>query len=394
MSAPQQLTCQQVLEALIECDGSRTAAADKLGVNRMTVNEYIKRARKLGLEVPPPAFRSVTAEKLVEGTQSAHEAAPEGFVIKGVSSLVDEEGNVKQQWIKTNADYEQQMRMLEAAAKALSSTIAPQEPVPAPVAETMAPLCNLYTITDYHVGMLAWRKEGGADWDLGIAEMLLARSFGLLVKSAPPARIGIVNQLGDFLHTDGFQAVTPTSHHQLDADSRFPKIVEVAIRAARGLINAALAHHEHVIVNMEEGNHDLASSVWLRAFFKVLYEKDPRVTVLDSPLPYHAYQHGKTMLAFHHGHVKKLDKLPGFMAAQFPEMWGATTYRYAHTGHLHHTHEKEDNGMTVTQHPTLAARDAFASRGGWHANRAAQCVTYHEEFGQVGRNIVTPEMVR
>jgi hypothetical protein len=26
--------------------------------------------------------------------------------------------------------------------------------------------------------------------------------------------------------------------------------------------------------------------------------------------------------------------------------------------------------MTVLQHPTLAARDAYAARGGWHAERA------------------------
>jgi hypothetical protein len=26
-------------------------------------------------------------------------------------------------------------------------------------------LCNLYTFTDYHLGMLAWGEEGGDDWD-------------------------------------------------------------------------------------------------------------------------------------------------------------------------------------------------------------------------------------
>jgi hypothetical protein len=52
-----------------------------------------------------------------------------------------------------------------------------------------------------------------------------------------------------------------------------------------------------------------------------------------------------------------------------------------------------NNGVTVVQHPTLAARDAYAARGGWIADRAAQAITYHKRFGQVGRVMVCPEMV-
>lgn len=50
--------------------------------------------------------------------------------------------------------------------------------------------------------------------------------------------------------------------------------------------------------------------------------------------------------------------------------------------------------MTVVQHPTLAARDAYAARGGWISERQASAITYHKLHGQVARNIVTPEMVQ
>jgi hypothetical protein len=99
------------------------------------------------------------------------------------------------------------------------------------------------------------------------------------------------------------------------------------------------------------------------------------------------------MLGFHHGHKVKNESLPMLFAAQFPAMWGATTKRYAHCGHRHHADEKEYSGMTVVQHPTLSARDAYAARGGWIADRATQCITYHERFGIVARTIVTPEML-
>lgn len=385
-----QFTCQQVIDALNDCAGNRTHAAAKLGMNRETIRKYIKRAQKMGMDVPPSG--AVSAETIIENTGAAHDAAPEHYSVKGVSSLVDSEGNVVQQWIKTNQDTEQRVAMLRAACEALKEEIPPQCPIPPP-APRLDRLCNLYTITDYHVGMLAWRQEGGADWDLQIAERTLIGCFRSMIANSPPARLGVVNQLGDFLHTDGFMPLTPTSKHVLDADSRFPKIVQVAIRALRAVVNIALSKHEQVVVNMEEGNHDLASSVWLRALFEALYDQEPRVQVLTSPLPYHAVQHGKVMLAFHHGHMRKIDKLPSLMAAQFPQMWGSTTKRYCHTGHLHHTHEKEDAGMTVIQHPTLAARDAYAARGGWHAERAARAIVYHEEYGEVGRTTVTPEMI-
>ena len=49
--------------------------------------------------------------------------------------------------------------------------------------------------------------------------------------------------------------------------------------------------------------------------------------------------------------------------------------------------------MTVIQHPTIASRDAYAARGGWIADRSMTAITYHKEFGQVGRTTVVPEML-
>jgi hypothetical protein len=127
--------------------------------------------------------------------------------------------------------------------------------------------------------------------------------------------------------------------------------------------------------------------------FQAMYENEPRIEVIDSELPYYCYSHGETMLAWHHGHLKKTHELPILFAAQFPKVWGGTTKRYCHTGHRHHVEEKEHSGMTVIQHPTLAARDAYAARGGWIAERQVTSITYSDKFGQVARNTVTPEML-
>jgi hypothetical protein len=142
-----------------------------------------------------------------------------------------------------------------------------------------------------------------------------------------------------------------------------------------------------------EGNHDEAGSVWLRHMLAALYEDEPRLTVNDSELPFYVSQWGEVMIGFHHGHKVKNEQLPLLFAAQFPKMWGETTKRAIHCGHRHHVDEKEYNGVTVVQHPTLAARDAYAARGGWIADRAIQAITYHRKFGQVGRVYVCPEML-
>lgn len=301
---------------------------------------------------------------------------------------------VERTWERMSPDQEAYALAQRAALEALAEELPRVRPLQGPaLLSTNERLLNLYTLTDSHVGMLAWHKEGGADWDLKIAENVLVGCFAQMIAGSPPARVGFVNQLGDFLHSDGLLPITPTSGHILDQDGRFSKMVGVAIRVLRRVVDMSLAKHESVVVLLAEGNHDMASSVWLRHMFKALYENEPRVHVIDSELPFYAYQHGKTALFFHHGHLKKPETFVGVFAPQFPVIWGATTKRYAHAGHRHHWTGKDDQGLRVIQHSTLAARDAYAARGAWFSEREATSYTYHDDYGQVASNTVSPEML-
>lgn len=374
-------TQKRYVDALIEHGGIR-AAARALGVGKSAVQDSLSRLKNAA------AARGYAPE-----FDLTHPVAP-GQMLKGTSTLY-KDGQPVMQWVKTRADAAQLEIFMRSAAEAMSEELPRAKPIKAP-AFSDAKLASVYTLTDSHVGALCWHRENLAangDWDLAIAERVLTGCFEHMVKASPPARVGIVAQLGDFLHSDGLEAKTPTSGHILDQDGRFPKVVQTAIRILRRVIGFALQKHEHVVVLMAEGNHDLASSVWLRAMFKALYEDEPRVEVIDSELPYYVFQHGATMLAWHHGHLKKNDQLPILFASQFPKVWGDTTKRYAHTGHRHHVEEKEHSGMTVIQHSTLTSRDAYAARGGWMSERQCTAITYHADFGQVCRNTVTPEMM-
>lgn len=380
-------------------DWATARQAEIIDAVNVAGGNYTKAARALGLG----NNRSYLVKAVAAVKQSAAKRgyAPEGhmthpvpspFMVSGTSTLFDEDGKARLQWVKTRIDGERLEQAVRAAVEALA------EGVPRAV-KTKAPkglrgdLLTLYTLTDSHVGMKSWQAETGGDWDLSIAEQTLTGAITELMRAAPNAETGFINQLGDFLHYDSLKSVTPEHGHLLDADSRYEKMVRVAVRILRAVIDMALAKHKRVVVVMAEGNHDMASSVWLRHLFGLLYEKEPRVTVIDSPLPYYVHQHGETLLAFHHGHLSKNDSLPLLFAAQFPKHWGETTRRYCHTGHRHHVEEKEHSGMTVIQHPTIAARDAYAARGGWVADRSMTAITYHARHGQVARHTVVPEML-
>lgn len=372
----------EIIEA-IEKTGSMRKAAAALGLHKNTVQDAMKRLKMTA------ALKGYSPEH-----DLVHPIAP-GQMLKGASTYYNKDGKPTAQWVKTSADSERQAAIQRAAFEAMAEELPRLAPAAGP-GFVNNDLATVYTLTDSHVGAMCWHKENLdplGDWDLGIAERTLTGCFEHMIKASPDSRVGVVAQLGDFGHQDGLSPVTPTSFHVLDSDSRFPKIVETMVRILRRVIAMALAKHEHVVVLLAEGNHDISSSVWMRVMFKALYENEPRVEVIDSVMPYYVYQHGSTMIAWHHGHLKKNDQLPILFASQFPQMWGSTSKRYAHCGHRHHVEEKEHSGMTVIQHSTLAARDAYASRGGWMSERQCTAITYHAEFGQVARSTVTPEML-
>ena len=370
---------KRICEAM-ETEGSQRKAARKLdGMSQSYLCERLKKLRVYA------ETRGYAPEYGINDLPPSHQ------LLNGVSTLYDADGNVTARWVKLKADQEAMRAAMLAALEGMCSEIPRAKPVKSPDM-TDESLCNLIMFTDYHFGQLAWHREGGSNYSLSIAEQLMSDSFGYMIKAAPRAKTGIVCFQGDTAHTDSLLPLTPAHKNVLDADGRFSKIVSVVIRSMRRVVGHALAKYENVHLVICEGNHDEAGSVWLRQMFTALYENEPRISVNDSELPFYVYQHGETMLGFHHGHKVKNEQLPGLFAAQYSKMWGETRKRYAHCGHRHHVDEKEYSGMTVIQHPTLAARDAHASRGGWISDRAASVITYHERFGQVGRVTVCPEM--
>jgi len=348
--------------------GSNRKAAAALGMNIRTL---MRRKESLALKGWSP-------------DHDMTKTVPDGFTVRGVSTYYDKDGKVAGQWVKSQQDAEAVRRMIDGIMAGLCAEVPREKPMRTPKREPDG-MMNLYVVTDYHMGMLAWREETGADWDTQIAEDMLVAWFARAIAEAPAADVGVFAQLGDFLHWDGWDAVTPTSRHLLDADTRFPKLVQVAARAIKRIIRMLLTKHARVHVIMAEGNHDMTSSVWLRQLCAAMFENEPRVTVDLRPDPYYCVEHGRTALFFHHGHKKRLANIADVFASKFRATFGRTDHAYAHMGHLHHVEVKETNLMIVEQHRTLAAPDSHASRGGWLSGRDAQVIPYSDVYGERSR---------
>lgn len=318
---------------------------------------------------------------------------PKGQAIKGVSVLVDPEGRELVKWVKTNTEPDNPHIFREAALAAFQEVIAKEPPVPAPLF-CMSNMLSQYTITDMHLGALAWNLEtGSGDYDLALGEKLLMNWFGAAIASSPASKRAVFSQLGDFLHYDSFKTVTPEHQHLLDADGRYPLLVRTAIRSIRKIIRMLLEKHEIVDVIMADANHDGSSEVWLREMFAVLFEDEPRIRIEICPGTYNVIEHGDVSLFYHHGHRKDITNVDSVFAGKFREIYGRTRFSYAHLGHRHSDEFKRTNLMKVEQHETLAAPDAYAANGGWLSGRSAKVIHYHDKRGEVSRTIITPEMV-
>jgi len=322
---------------------------------------------------------------------------PDPKTIVKLSTLYDQEGNVTQQWIAEKPDAIAQTEAWQEYAKALTEDIPRVEPVDPPEI-TDSDLMVGYPVGDHHMGMLSWPEETGAQWDIGIGERMLAGATDYLMQRAPDAGKGLIVFLGDFMHYDSFEPVTPTARNQLDADSRFPKMVRASIKAMRHLIDSALRKHIHVNVIVEVGNHDLSSSIFLMECLANTYEREPRVTIDTSPRHFHYLRFGEVLIGTHHGHGVAMKELPLLMATDRKEDWGRTKHRIWWTGHVHTGKRVEQigaqdfSGCTVERFRVLASADAWAAQKGYRAIRGMNAIVLHKKYGEVSRNTVSPEM--
>ena len=354
--------------------------ADAIGTTKWSVRDTLK---------------NLKSRAAMQGHSPDHDmvhTVPVGFNVKGVSTYYNDEGKPVGQWVKSASDKEAQFQMMIERIELACEGIKPWRPIKQP-AKVEQDLLTLMVITDFHLGAYCWGQETSEDYDTNMARDLFLSSIKEMIDSTPKSKIGMLCNLGDFLHWDGLDQLTPSGKNLLEGDSRYSRIVDIAMTVMDEAVRMMLKKYEKVVFVCAEGNHDLAGSIWLRKFIRKLYANEPRLEVIDNDFPYYAYRHGETMLCFHHGHKAKMGSLPKVFASEprFREDWGKSKIAYIHSGHYHHERLLEDAGAITEQHPTLASRDSYATRLGLMSQRGAKVITYDAADGEVARITVRPK---
>jgi len=376
---------QEQIMGEYETLGSSRQVADKLALDDAAVRKTVRVVKKRA------------AEQGVSPEAQLNHPAPAGYVTPFITAHY-KDGELQQAWMRYKPEEIQRLKAINNAIDSMVNECKPFKLVPAPGGPIDDDLHTVYHFTDFHLGMYAWSKECGDDWDMEIAETAFMDGLSDLMNRSPNSKYATFAQMGDFLHWDGLLAVTPQSQHVVDADTRYDKLVELSMRVTVKAIHMMLQKHDQVVDIQMEGNHDISGSIWLRKHHKIMFANNPRVTVDDSVAPYYATLFGDNLLAFHHGHKRNNKQVAEFFSGspKFRPLWGQAKRTYIKTGHYHSGEIvlSEVGGAIVERLPTLAAKDSYAARGGWNSFRSTSAVTYHKTKGQHSSVTTVPVEVR
>lgn len=372
-------TEKDLVNALIET-GSMSSAASKLNRNQRNLQ------RRLA------GIKDRAAKQGYSPSHDMTHTVPNGFSVKGVSTLYDDEGNVKVQWVKSNAEQQKKIDNLKEIVEHLIDDLPPYKPsIKAP--RKVSNLLSVYPMGDPHIGMYAWADECGDDFDADIAERNLCEATRRLVECSPASEQALIVNVGDFFHADSLENKTMRSGHQLDVDTRWPRVLKIGINAMRTCVDAALAKHKKVKVVNVVGNHDDHTAVMLSLVLDAYFRKEKRVEISTNPGWFHYHKFGNNLIGMTHGDKTKPQDLPQIMAADQSKEWGDSKHRYWYTGHIHHDTLKEYTGCKVESFRTLAAKDAYTASHGYRSGRDMQCIILDKEHGEVERHRINIEML-
>jgi hypothetical protein len=306
-----------------------------------------------------------------------------------VSQLVDADGEIKTQWIKSERSKEDRLQVFtEAVRDMLEPYRARAHEVPAPApALLQEDLVNVLPVGDAHVGLFSWWAETGENFDLKIAGSMYRTAYDQIFAAAPKASTLLLVSVGDYFHSDGAKNAT-TKGTPVDVDGRWPKVLREGLDLMRYAIELGLRTHETVIVVPAGGNHDAEATITMAIALCYLYEGNPRVVVEDLPRKHHYYRFGRCLLGVTHGDTGKPADLPSVMACDRPQDWGETEHRHWYTGHVHHDTVKEYRGATVESVRVLPPSDAWHKGQGYRSGRDLKLDTWHKDYGKDGRIVI------
>ncbi len=251
----------------------------------------------------------------------------------------------------------------------------------------------LYEISafDLHIGKLTWAEESGENSDLKIQTRRVTEIFEKLLsyaKNYPIEKI-LIPFGGDFFNTDN-KFDTTTAGVPQNEDTRYQKTFRAGRVLAINLIDMC-SQVAPVDVLVLSGNHDEQKAFYLGEALFSWFHNNPNVNIDNEAKRRKYYAYGLDLVMFVHGSEEKLNKLPGIMAMEEPELWARAKFREVHCGDKHHREDilyktHEENGVVVRRLSSPSPTDSWhASKGFIGALQGAESFLWHREDGLIAQ---------
>lgn len=384
-------SCDEVEQALDDLGALRSFATERQAeyIDAVLLHGGLNaaaRVLKVSHSTISKAVKAVRVKAAMQGHSPKHDmvhAVPDPYIIKGVSTYYNRDGEPTGQWVKSSLDQAAYQAALQAMADGISAGITPRAPI-APPTHTDADLLTVYPLGDPHSGLYAWIKETGQHFDLAEYERINTLAIDAIMSASPKSETALYIDLGDTTHASDDKKRTPGSGHYLDVSGRICEAIESAFKIKVYHIDRLLEHHQNVIFRLNRGNHDPVTAVAISGMVRERYRLNPRVTVVDPYNPYWYYEFGKVMIATAHGDGAKAPQMGPIMATDQAEMWGRTKHRFCFLGHVHHYKGEGFPGVKVEYFGTLAGSDWYSHHAGYRSTREINSITFHRDHGRWG----------
>lgn len=370
------------------------------------------------VEIPSQGFHKIhTLEELVDFLEVDRDqwkvssfdgnAWEQHSVEKGKVTLLQVKAKFERDWER---QYERLAEALEEMIEDAANHAPPYEPIERTLYDG-DPVSYWAHIYDPHLGMLAWGREVGADYDLSIALEDYGDAADHLVGLANLYPVEEFNFVvgHDLVHVDhpsmdgrgNARGGATSSGTAQDIDTRLSKMFTAARRAVvRAVDRARLV--APVKVRVVPGNHDRLTMYKLGETLHAWYRNDPEVEVIYGPAKRFFCQYGENAFMLTHGeeYNRKRDNLPLIFATECPpEIWSNTRYREILTGHNHikkggryvPTADGDETRTIRTRSlPGLTPEDAWHYEQGYKHWRASTAIAYRKSGGIAGLHEFTP----
>lgn len=361
---------RRVVQALIENGGHNARAAKQLGINQP---HSISRIRS---DVEARAARAGYTPSM-----DLTKYVPSGYSVKGQSLLLGPDGEIKQQWLKTDKSVEEKKEEFKKYINGLCADIVPAKPTKKLSGKRDEELMSAIFIGDAHIGMYAYGRETKhSDFDSEIASAGLRAAIDDLVARSPNAETGLLVDVGDFMHSNTGNNRT-FSGTELDVDTRWGRVLRIAGMVMRYAISKMLEKFPQVIVVIAKGNHNPNAAEAVQEIVSAYFHNEPRVKVLETVGVHHYIEWGKWLIGVNHGDKIKPDKLVNVMARDMAQAWGRTTHRMWACGHFHHVQVIELDGCTVHRFGALPPPDAWHASMGYGGDGQMKMITFKKSGG-------------